>query len=250
MTVIRRLGTVGPCPGRRVLRKEKKSPRREPQDPKRRHDYASFEEIAEIKLLLHMQIPKKLLARAFGRGHMFIVHVSQFKIHKEIAMSARPGFEVVLDRLRKFVSAGRAGLFDAVTLAVRLWEDAEFTAASKSNGGAAAVLSKELDYGVPFPVLRDILEHYPMKKQWRDGSLSEMASAVHKAQRQADQSRKKPRTREVITHAQYDKLEAENKLLRQRVADLESQVATLNELVATYKNQPRIAPSTRKRKTA
>lgn len=127
----------------------------------------------------------------------------------------------------KLAREHRICLFDRVTLLTEIYEDPEFRKDMQAKGiSFIQVLDEKVaDTCATILQLMEIRKKFPRKLQWAAGNLNQMLRETFKDLEKEYNKKKKPRgKRHRASVAQLEELKQENKMLKQRLADVMSEL--------------------------
>jgi hypothetical protein len=190
-----------------------------------KESYKLFRHVGDVKLLIPI-LNDSVIGRCFQVSSALIRNIRLGLIWKGAKVSQKKTWEVLLSRAKKLAREGRASLFDRVQIAAKIWEDSEF---QKDNPAPTKVLDSLLnDSFSNFTQLYQMLQIFPNKLKWVRGDLVEMQLEMLQAIPKP-RGKRKTKTRNTVTQSQYQKLAAENKLLRQENKLLRQEISHLRE---------------------
>lgn len=160
-------------------------------------------------------------------------------------MAVKRSWKKLLIEARELAAQGRKNLYNIVSLAVAIFDDKDFRAEAEvlDDFDAAAHLDAELfsDWGFEFLQLRAVYKQFPDAKAWQERKISELYAELESG---APEAEKTQRSTTRIKKADYEAAIAErddalhrNKILEERLTDVESENRQLKLEIANLKGQ-------------
>lgn len=157
-------------------------------------------------------------------------------------MSKRKGWELLLEQHDKLVQQSNAGLYDRVKILAKVFEDSQFGKDMLKLGQTAEQRLHECvtDTCANFTELYQMLKLFPKRNQWQSSSLSQMRTTMLATLREKNKGKKEekgPRRRGSCTIAEFQRLQDENNMLKQKIEHLESELKLAREMIDTLKER-------------